>query len=178
MPGQTLIHNLIDQEIAGLETLVNLEELFLGQNKITEIKGLSTLKKLRVLSIQSNRIKSLQGLQVVPQIEELYMADNELINLDHLEHLPNIITLDVTRNPIPSLEGVGHLTKLQDFWASGCKFADFNELEKELRDKKDLQEVYLEFNPLQIQNRVLYRNKVKLALPQVSKIDASKLLSP
>jgi hypothetical protein len=49
-------------------------------------------------------------------------------------------------------------------------------LEKELGDKKELSEVYFEATPLQKNNPVLYRNKVRLALPQVSKIDASKYL--
>lgn len=50
----------------------------------------------------------------------------------------------------------------------------FDEIAKELGDKKELSEVYFENNPLQRANPVLYRNKVRLALPQVSKIDAGK----
>ncbi|KAG9993462.1 hypothetical protein KCU78_g18874, partial [Aureobasidium melanogenum] len=58
-------------------------------------------------------------------------------------------------------------------WATSCKLERFDELEKELGDKKELSEVYFEGNPLQKSNPVLYRNKVRLALPQVSKIDAT-----
>ena len=49
----------------------------------------------------------------------------------------------------------------------------FDEVEKELADKKELKTVYFEMNPLQLKNPALYRNKVKLALPQIQQIDAS-----
>ena len=47
-------------------------------------------------------------------------------------------------------------------------------MEKELGDKKLLNTVYFEMNPMQLANKVLYRNKVRLALPQVQQIDASE----
>ena len=40
------------QRIEGIEALVNLEELYLGQNKITKLENLNTLTKLKILSIQ------------------------------------------------------------------------------------------------------------------------------
>ncbi|RZA10622.1 MAG: hypothetical protein EOP10_34450, partial [Proteobacteria bacterium] len=47
------------------------------------------------------------------------------------------------------------------------------EVERILKDKEKLEEVYFEGNPLQRSNPVLYRNKVRLALPQITKIDAA-----
>jgi len=47
-------------------------------------------------------------------------------------------------------------------------------VERALKDKEKLEEVYFEGNPLQRSNPVLYRNKVRLALPQITKIDAGK----
>ena len=49
-------------------------------------------------------------------------------------------------------------------------------VEKELKDKENLNTVYFEGNPLQLKNPTLYRNKVRLALPQIMQIDASKSL--
>ncbi|KAH0288830.1 L domain-like protein [Aureobasidium namibiae CBS 147.97] len=161
------------REITGLETLVNLDSLWLGQNKITELKGLSTLTKLKTLSIQANRITSLDGLKEIPQLEELYISDNLLTSLEPLSHAPELKILDVQNNPITSLRGVSALAHIENLWATGCKLESFNELEKELGDKKELSEVYFEATPLQKSNPVLYRNKVRLALPQVSKIDAT-----
>lgn len=110
----------------------------------------------------------------MPQLEELYISDNLLESLEPLAHTPNLTILDVQNNPIASLKGVGCLTKLENFWATSCKLDSFGDIEKELGDKTLLSEVYFEGNPVQKSNPVLYRNKVRLALPQVSKIDASK----
>lgn len=51
-------------------------------------------------------------------------------------------------------------------------------MEQELADKKNLQTVYFEGNPLQRLNAITYRNKVRLALPQIVQIDASKCIVP
>jgi len=161
------------REIEGIQTLTSVTQLWLGQNKITELKGLSTLTNLRTLSIQANRITSLDGISMLPQLEELYISDNQLTSLLPLEHNPNISILDIQNNPISSLVGLEKLTKLENLWATSCKLDSFQELERVLRDKEALTEVYFEGNPLQKSNEVLYRNKVRLALPQVAKIDAS-----
>jgi protein phosphatase 1 regulatory subunit 7 len=52
--------------------------------------------------------------------------------------------------------------------------SSFEEVERELRDKEKLETVYFEANPLQLTSPALYRNKVRLALPQIKQIDASK----
>jgi Leucine-rich repeat (LRR) protein len=130
---------------------------------------------LKTLSIQANRITSLEGLREIPQLEELYISDNLLTSLEPLSYAPELRILDVQNNPITSLRGVSALVHIENLWATGCKLERFDELEKELGDKKELTEVYFEATPLQKSNPVLYRNKVRLALPQVSKIDASKL---
>lgn len=46
-------------------------------------------------------------------------------------------------------------------------------MQRELADKEELETVYFEGNPLQRAQPALYRNKVRLALPQVVQIDAS-----
>lgn len=74
---------------------------------------------------------------------------------------------------LSGLEGLVHLT---EFWASNCKLADFGEVERQLRDKEELETVYFEGNPLQRAQPALYRNKIKLALPRVVQIDASKFV--
>jgi protein phosphatase 1 regulatory subunit 7 len=50
-------------------------------------------------------------------------------------------------------------------------------VERELAEIGSLETVYFEANPLQLRGPAVYRNKVRLALPQVKQIDASKFLS-
>ena len=47
-------------------------------------------------------------------------------------------------------------------------------MEAELGGIEGLETVYFEGNPLQLSGPALYRNKVRLALPQIKQIDASE----
>lgn len=161
------------REIENLESLTGLEELWLGKNKITSIQGLSTLQNLKILSIQSNRVRSISGLSSLPQLEELYISHNALTSLSGLENNKALRVLDVSNNKIEKLEGVGHLEEIEELWASYNLFADFGEMERELGGKKSLTTVYFEGCPLQLRGPAVYRNKVRLALPQVLQIDAT-----
>lgn len=155
-----------------------LEELWLGKNKITEIRGLDTLQNLKILSIQSNRIRAISGLDQLPQLEELYISHNALTSLSGLENTKALRVLDISNNKIEKLEGVGHLEEIEELWASYNLFADFGEVERELGGKKALTTVYFEGCPLQLRGPAVYRNKVRLALPQVLQIDASECPFP
>ncbi|MBE3043447.1 leucine-rich repeat domain-containing protein, partial [Candidatus Bathyarchaeota archaeon] len=161
------------REIENLDSLCALEELWLAKNKITEIKGLSKLPKLRLLSIQANRISDLSPLAEVPHLEELYISDNALESLAGLENNPKLRILEISNNKVASLEGLEPLEELEELWASYNLLADFGEVERVLGGKKGLTTVYFEGNPLQLRGPALYRNKVRLALPQLSQIDAS-----
>ncbi|KAF2187378.1 L domain-like protein [Zopfia rhizophila CBS 207.26] len=161
------------RSIHNLETLTGLEELWLGKNKITEIRGLHTLSNLKILSIQSNRLTSITGLSNLTNLEELHISHNALTDLSGLESNTNLRVIDISSNPIEHLTGLAPLKHLQELWASYCNFSSFHEVEKELRDKEELQTVYFEGTPLQTSQPALYRNKVRLALPQILQIDAT-----
>ncbi|KAE9967779.1 hypothetical protein EG328_007974 [Venturia inaequalis] len=161
------------REIQNLETLVGLEELWLGKNKLTEIRGLDTLTNLKILSIQSNRLRSITGLESLTSLEELHISHNALTSLSGLSKTTSLRVIDISNNPLTKLEGLETLANLEEFWASYCKFDSFQDVEKQLADKQNLETVYFEGNMLQLRSPALYRNKVRLALPQVKQIDAT-----
>lgn len=162
------------RDIENLETLTALEELWLGKNKITEIRNLDSLTNIRLLDIKSNRLTAITGLTSLSNLEELYVSHNAITSLSGLDSNPKLRVLDISNNQILKLENLSHLTHLEEFWASNNQLSSFQEVEKELADKEELETVYFEGNPLQTRGPALYRNKVRLALPQVQQIDASK----
>lgn len=166
------------REIQNLDTLTGLEELWLGKNKITELKNLDALSNLKILSIQSNRIRHIEGLSSLFNLEELYITHNAITSLEGLESNHKLRVLDISNNGVSSLAGLEHLEELEELWASYNQIADFNEIENVLKPKKQLTTVYFEGNPLQLKQPALYRNKVRLALPQIQQIDASKCYQP
>lgn len=137
-------------------------------------QGLDNLTNLRILSIQSNRLTRISGLDALTQLEELHISHNSLTCLSGLDSCAQLRVLDISSNPIEHLEGLKQLVQLEELWASQCRLDDFAEIERELADKEQLNTVYFEGNPLQLRQPVLYRNKVRLALPRVKQIDASK----
>ena len=172
--------------------MTGLEELWLGKNKITELKvtlrlsnhhcspltssfqNLSSLTSLKILSLQSNRLPAITALDSLATLEELYISHNALTSISGLSSNLSLRVLDISNNQIAHLNNLSHLTKLEELWASSNLLVSFEEVEQELRDKEHLNTVYFEMNPMQLTNKVLYRNKVRLALPQVQQIDASE----
>lgn len=141
-----------------------------------ESQNLHSLQNLTLLSIQSNRLTapSLSHLAGLSSLADLYLSHNAIETLEPLSQCTNLRNLDVSSNPITSLKGLASSTLMEEFWASNCQLQSFEEITKELGHIEPLVTVYFEGNPLETRQRVLYRNKVRLALPNIRKIDASK----
>lgn len=160
------------ERIENLEPFINLQSLFLGSNRILKLEGLDTLVNLKVLSIQSNGISKIENLDKLKNLEELYLTSNRLSEIEGLENLENLQILDLSHNKISKLDNLGHLQKLEDLWISSNLIESFNEVDK-LSKLESLETVYLEHNPIQLKNATSYRRKVKLALPNLKKLDAT-----
>ena len=50
-------------EIEGLENLLNLETLLLGDSGLEDLSGLKILKNLKVLVVADNNISQIEGLE-------------------------------------------------------------------------------------------------------------------
>lgn len=141
---------------------------------IKTAQNITPLVNLKILSIQANRISRISGLSDLAQLEELYISNNFLAEITGLEKNLNLRVLDISSNQITKLANLSSLQCLEELWASSNQLSSFEEVEKELADKKKLKTVYFEANPLQTNNAVVYRNKIRLALPQIQQIDASQ----
>ncbi len=141
-------------------------------------QNMSQLKNLKILSIQSNRLTQISGISELPNLEELYISHNALTEISNLDNNVGLRVLDISNNQIRNLTNLGRLKRLEQLWASSNLMQSFEEVERELADKKNLNTVYFEMNPLQLKTPALYRNKVRLALPQIQQIDASMPIPP
>jgi protein phosphatase 1 regulatory subunit 7 len=150
----------------------------MGSLQLTLIQqNLDALQNLRIISIQSNRLTNITGVSNLPNLEELYLSHNAITDLTGLENNTALRVLDFSNNQVSHLEHLSSLKNLEELWASNNQLSSFDEVERELKDKESLQTVYFEGNPLQMNGPAVYRNKVKLALPQIVQIDAS-MFSP
>lgn len=101
------------------------------------------------------------------------MSHNAITDLSGLESNTRLRVLDFSNNQVSNLDHLSHLTELEELWASNNQLSSFEEVERELKDKQNLQTVYFEGNPLQTRGAAVYRNKVRLAIPHIMQIDAS-----
>ena len=165
-----------EDELSGL---VNLEELWLGKNKIEHIGGLSKLTKLRRLDVQSNRLTKIENLEAqVDTLEELYLAHNgitvEGAKCDTGLALPftQLNTIDMSRNRLVDTSPFGHIKSLTDLWISGNDIKSFDDVEP-LRGLTELDGVYLEYNP--VASEFEYRKKLAEMIPSLTQIDANMI---
>lgn len=182
--------------LEGLQNLPKLKLLSVQSNRISDLSPLHQVPTLEELYVSHNMLDSLESLRLpkgLPEGSQEEGADGaEKTESTSTAETPTaadaatngaaaasptlsrLRVLDVSNNTLTSFSGTEHLHALEEVWASYNRVADFADVERCLRDKSSLDTVYLEGNPLQLRGPALYRNKVRLALPQVTQIDASK----
>ncbi|CCH61503.1 hypothetical protein TBLA_0E04500 [Henningerozyma blattae CBS 6284] len=170
--GGNRLTDLHPDSFVGLD---KLEEIWLGKNMIPRLINLSPLKSLKILSIQGNRLKKLEGLDELTNLEELYVSHNQISKIENLEKNLKLTTVDISSNKITKIENVSHLKMLTDLWCSFNQIdQSFESLGEELKDLSRFETIYLEGNPIQLNNETSYRRKLILNLPKsLNKIDAT-----
>lgn len=93
------------QKIENLDPLVQLQQLWLGRNRIAVVAGgLRSLTGLRQLSLQANRLEEISGLETLTGLEELYLSQNGIQCICGLETLTALKVLDIAYNPIKKVQ--------------------------------------------------------------------------
>ena len=88
MNSVTHLH-LDGQGLAGglepLKLCINLQVLYLYDNKLTSLRGLGSLKKLTHLYAQNNEIESLDDFVAPPSLEQLFLNGNRIVEVRGLQ---------------------------------------------------------------------------------------------
>ncbi|KAL6037784.1 hypothetical protein STEG23_001787, partial [Scotinomys teguina] len=90
-------------KIEGLQSLVNLRELYLSHNGIEVIGDLENNNKLTMLDMASNGIKKIETNSHLIKLQEFWMNDNLLeswSDLDQLKGARNLKTVYLERQPL------------------------------------------------------------------------------
>lgn len=72
------MHSFVTQanrltKISGLDTLTELQELYLSENGITKIENLEYNTKLDTLDLAQNKITTIQGISHLQTLEEFWV---------------------------------------------------------------------------------------------------------
>jgi internalin A len=109
--------NLIGAGLSNIDSLnyvINIEELNLDVNKLTDIKGLKGLSTLKYLTISENPGLSfdLDG-EIMPNMEIIVANDIGLTSVTEFLAFPNLEFLNIPSNNLKSANGVEKLTKMK-----------------------------------------------------------------
>jgi internalin A len=103
-------------EIAGTsdcdeaqKVLLNLTELHLNKNQITDITGLSALTNLTELNLGSNQITDITSLSGLTNLTELSLEYNQITDITSLSALPNLTSLGLGDNQITDITSLSGL---------------------------------------------------------------------
>ena len=101
-----------------INTLYNLIELNLSENKINEIKYISNIN-LKKIELYMNNISKLEFLQDCILLEELNLNSNRLTKIENLDNLSNLKVLKLAENNIKDMNNISILavnTKLVELY--------------------------------------------------------------
>ncbi|XP_004503474.1 protein phosphatase 1 regulatory inhibitor subunit PPP1R7 homolog [Cicer arietinum] len=131
----------------NLQNLVNLQELWLGRNRI-KIINLCGLKCIKKISLQSNRLTSMIGFEGCVALEELYLSHNGITKMEGLSSLVNLRVLDVSSNKLTSVDDILNLTQLEDLWLNDNQIESLEGFAEAVAGSREkLTTIYLENNP-------------------------------
>lgn len=140
-------------DLTGIEAAVNLQDLNLRGNYITDVSPLQSLSQLSVLNISENELSDLSGVSALTQLihldahgngvadlsplsgmtqlRSLTLRDNNFLNsnLSSLSGLTQLEYLDLQENKINSLSALTPLTGLKELYLSLNLIADLSVLE-------------------------------------------------
>ncbi len=111
----TVSSGLTDEDLKGVDHLVNITGLTLYINNLTEI-DLSRLTSLQVVSMDTNQLTSIGKVNKLAQLNDIYLSGNPLTNgIGNISSLANITRL--------YLDSCSLSTDLVDRYLSQCKAA-------------------------------------------------------
>ena len=79
--------NPTNLDLSPLANLINLEELSLEGNGISDISPLAGLRKLRELTLTNNRIEEVRSLTGLLNLEVLFLEGNGITDISPLSNL-------------------------------------------------------------------------------------------
>ena len=71
----------------AMETLTKLEELYIGENQLTNVEGLEYLTELTSLDLYKNQLTSVKGLEKLTKLKELDLENNPDLTKAQIDEL-------------------------------------------------------------------------------------------
>ncbi|KAL3667330.1 hypothetical protein V7S43_007558 [Phytophthora oleae] len=163
---------------AGILACLNLEQLHLAYNQITDMTalGLQFLDSLKVLHLQGNAIIYLAGLECNTELVDIRLDKNRIRQLDPQSTLAlrQLKFLNLEDNGLKSLSNFNNMLSLETLELSNNRLVDLEEVEK-LAALPSMVDLRMTNNPLT--KKHLYRQHVLYKLNSLKVLDGKDIYS-
>ena len=105
--------DLTDEDIVELKYMVNLTELQIYQNNITDLSPLKGLTELKNLSLFKNKVEDLSPLAGLVGLESLYLRSNNISDISPLDGMVHLRALDLSDNNVSDISPLTNLKQLE-----------------------------------------------------------------
>jgi internalin A len=83
-----LSHSLVDDDnLKSLGTLINVTELMLDENTVSDLTPIGNMKKLQKLSIKKTQVQNLAPIAGIKTLKFLYIADSAVTDISPVQSL-------------------------------------------------------------------------------------------
>jgi len=138
------IFEFTNEDIVALQYMVNLTELTLRGNEITDISSLSNLTLLEVLVISNTSVEDISPLSALTNLNVLKLNHNRISNLSPLAALTNLRELELISEAIADISPLSSLENLEYLVLSFNQISDISPL----RQLPNLSSLCLLDNPI------------------------------
>lgn len=105
--------DLTDEDIVELKYMINLTELQIYQNNITDLSPLKGLTELKNLSLFKNKIEDLTPIAGLVGLESLYLRSNNISDISPIDGLVHLRALDLSDNNISDISPLSNLRMIE-----------------------------------------------------------------
>ena len=116
------------KNLRGLEAAVNLDELRLSNNLVSDLSSITGLTKLRHIGLEENALTDLSPLEGLTSVVELHLGNNLITDLSPLQGLSNLRHITLHHNAIIDLSPLAGLIRLETIGMSHNPLADLSPL--------------------------------------------------
>ncbi|MGN0641704.1 MAG: leucine-rich repeat domain-containing protein [Huintestinicola sp.] len=120
---------LTNEDIEPLKYMINLKELHIYQNNISDLTPLTGLTKLQTLSLFKNDISDLTPIAGLVNLQTLYLRSNDITDISPLSELVNITNLDLSCNHIRDISAISGMTGMKLLKLNDNEITDISALE-------------------------------------------------
>ncbi len=104
--------DLTDEDVKDLKYMVNLKELYVYQNEITDISFVKGLTELENLSLFNNKVSDLSPIAGLVSLKGLYLRSNKISDISALDGLYKLEVLDLSENNVSDITPLAELRNI------------------------------------------------------------------